>query len=113
MDIRVEFQDVSYSGNYGYATYYGCRNNGDNATHQFGGWLHNSKFYYYDTSEHDGSTAYTGRIYDIRLDKGGSSYANYADGTLASTLGTGNGAGESNTYGTDYIFANNQVWNGG
>ena len=113
VDIRVEFQDVSYSDNYGYATYYGCRNNGDNATHQLGGWLHNSKFYYYDTSEQDGATAYTGRIYDIRLDKGDSSYANYADGTLASTLGTGNGAGESNTYGTDYIFANNQVWNGG
>ena len=113
VDIRVEFQDVSYSGNYGYAVYYGCRDQNNYKTAQLDGWLHNSKFYYYDTSEHDGSTAYTGRIYDIRLDKGGSSYANYADGTLASTLGTGNGAGESNTYGTDYIFANNQVWNGG
>lgn len=113
VDIRVEFQDVSYSGNYGYAVYYGCRDQNNYKTAQLGGWLHNSKFYYYDTSEHDGSTAYTGRIYDIRLDKGGSSYANYEDGTLASTLGTGNGVGSSNTYGTDYIFANNQVPNGG
>ena len=113
IDIRVEFQDVSYSGNYGYAVYYGCRDQNNYKTAQLGGWLHNSKFYYYDTSEHDGSTAYTGRIYDIRLDKGGSSYANYADGTRASTLGTGNGVGDSNTYGTDYIFANNQVPNGG
>ena len=113
VDIRVEFQDVSYSGNYGYAVYYGCRDQNNYKTAQLGGWLHNSKFYYYDTSEHDGSTAYTGRIYDIRLDKNGSSYANYEDGTRASTLGTGNGAGSSNTYGTDYIFANNQVPNGG
>ena len=113
VDIRVEFQDVSYSGNYGYAVYYGCRDQNNYKTAQLGGWLHNSKFYYYDTSEHDGSTAYTGRIYDIRLDKGGSSYANYTDGTRASTLGTGNGVGDSNTYGTDYIFANNQVPNGG
>ena len=113
VDIRVEFQDVSYSGNYGYAVYYGCRDQNNYKTAQLGGWLHNSKFYYYDTSEHDGSTAYTGRIYDIRLDKGGSSYANYTDGTRASGLGTGNKAGESNTYGTDYIFANNQVPQGG
>ena len=113
VDIRVEFQDVSYSGNYGYAVYYGCRDQNNYKTAQLGGWLHNSKFYYYDTSEHDGLTAYTGRIYDIRLDKGGSSYANYTDGTRASGLGTGNGVGSSNTYGTDYIFANNQVPNGG
>ena len=113
VDIRVEFQDVSYSGNYGYAVYYGCRDQNNYKTAQLGGWIHNSNFYYYDTSEHDGSSAYTGRIYDIRLDKSGSSYANYADGTRASTLGTGNGAGDSNTYGTDYIFANNQVPNGG
>ena len=106
VDIRVEFQDVSYSGNYGYAVFYGCRDQNNYKTSQLGGWFHSGKFYYYDTGEHDGAAAQTGVIYDIRLDKNGSSYANYEDGTLASI-------GSSNTYGTDYIFANNQVPNGG
>lgn len=114
VDIRVEFQDVSYSGNYGYAVYYGCRDLTDNARRacQLGGWIHSGRFYYYDTNEHDGPAAYADRIYDVRLDKGGASYANYADGTRAAGLGNGNGNGP-NTYGTDYIFANNQVSNGG
>ena len=112
VDIRVEFQDVSYGDNYGYSTFYGCRDLAKAPAYQLGGWLHGGKFYYYDTAEHNGSAAYTGRIYDIHLDKGGASYANYADGVRASDLGAGNGQGP-NTYGTDYIFANNQVSNGG
>ena len=114
VDIRVEFQDVSYSDNYGYAVFYGCRHLGTSASTacQLGGWIHGSKFYYYDTAEHDGSAAKVNTIYDVHLDKGGASYANYADGTRAAGLGTGNGNGP-NTWGTDYIFANNQVSNGG
>ena len=114
VDIRVEFQDVSYSGNYGYAVFYGCRYLSTSAATacQLGGWIHSSKFYYYDTGEHDGSAAKVNTIYDVHLDKGGASYANYADGTRAAGLGTGNKNGP-NTWGTDYIFANNQVSNGG
>ncbi len=114
VDIRVEFQDVSYSDNYGYAVFYGCRYLSTSAATacQLGGWIHSSKFYYYDTGEHDGSAAKVNTIYDVHLDKGGASYANYADGTRAAGLGTGNKNGP-NTWGTDYIFANNQVSNGG
>ena len=112
VDIRVEFQDVSYSGNYGYAVFYGCRELSTGTACQLGGWIHSGKFYYYDTAEHDGSAVRVNTIYDVHLDKGGASYANYADGTRAAGLGTGNGNGP-NTWGTDYIFANNQVSNGG
>lgn len=114
VDIRVVFQDVSYSGNYGYAVFYGCRDLTDNTRRacQLGGWIHSGKFFYYDTAEHDGSAVKVNTMYDVRLDKGGASYANYEDGTRAANLGTGNGNGP-NTWGTDYIFANNQVSNGG
>lgn len=114
VDIRVEFQDVGYGDNYGYAVFYGCRylSNSTGRAAQLGGWIHSGKFYYYDTDEHDGSAAKVNTIYDVHLDKGGSSYANYADGTRAANLGTGNGKGP-NTWGTDYIFSNNQVSNGG
>ena len=114
VDIRVVFQDVSYSGNYGWAVFYGCRylSTSTGTACQLGGWVHSGKFYYYDTSEHDGSAVRVNTIYDVHLDKGGASYANYEDGTLAANLGTGNGKGP-NTWGTDYIFANNQVSNGG